>query len=465
MIELADVLAARLGALAVILDNNGKEPYESSARHGRGCARAVVLPATTEELCWVIEQLQNAGAPFVVQGAATGLVAAGTPSSARTQWVVSTRRLRQTLEIDVTDRAARVSAGYRLSDVNRAAAEHGLSFPIDLGADPTIGGMVATNTGGARLVRYGGVRENLLDVRAVLARRPARVVGGQRALRKDNTGLQWTQLLCGTFGAFGIVTEATLRLHPLARQTATALVATRSAEDAIDLLVSLENEFSEFVSAFEGISHNALSAVLRRGGEAPFRDIPPYAVLLELATTTPSSAGLDIEALLGNRLAQCFEDDLIQDAVLGKPERLWRLRHGISEAVQSLGRLVAFDVAVSRSNFGAFRAKAIALAEKVVSGAVVYDFGHLGDGGIHLNVVVPADTPAAEIGLLRDAIYALTVEEFDGSFSAEHGIGPYNQRWYSRYTEPAKLDLAAALHEHFDASSPMGNVRLDNLNG
>lgn len=143
--------------------------------------------------------------------------------------------MRQTLEIDATNRTACVSAGYRLSDINQAAARHGLTFPIDLGAGPTIGGMVATNTGGARLVRYGGVRENLLDVGAVLARKPAQIVGGQRALRKNNTGLSWAQVLCGTFGAFGIITDATLKLHPLPRQTATALIATDSATDAISL--------------------------------------------------------------------------------------------------------------------------------------------------------------------------------------------------------------------------------------
>lgn len=97
----------------------------------------------------------------------------------------------------------------------------------------------------------------------------------------------------------------------------------------------------------------------------------------------------------------------------------------------------------------------------MVEGAVVCDFGHLGDGVVHLNVVVPTSTPDAAVGMLRDAVYALTVDDFDGSFSAEHGVGPYNQRWYARYTEGAKLELAAAPHHHFDAAHRLGNVRQD----
>lgn len=461
MRALVDLLAARLGPLGAVFDADGKAAFESSARHGAGRACAVVRPATREELCWVVEQLLDADQSFVVQGAATGLVAGATPSPAGTQWVISTQRMKQCLKIDVKNRSATASAGYRLSDVNQAAARHGLAFPIDLGADPTIGGMVATNTGGARLIRYGGVRENLLDVRAVLARRPASVVGGKRALRKNNTGLSWSQLLCGTFGAFGIITDATVMLHPLPRQTATALVATRCADDAIDLLVSLESELGDFVSAFEGMSQQALLAVLRHGVPPPFAQAPAYAVLVELSTSTPASQGLDLEAQLTDWLEQHLGKGLVLDAVVGKPEQLWRIRHGISEAVQGMGCMVAFDIAVSRSRFGAFRERAVQMAEQLVNGAIVCDFGHLGDGGVHLNVVVPTSTPDAAVGMLRDAVYALTVDDFDGSFSAEHGVGPSNQRWYARYTDEAKLQLAAALHHHFDAAHRLGNVRLD----
>ncbi|MGJ7494620.1 FAD-binding oxidoreductase [Variovorax sp. RT4R15] len=456
-------LLSRLGVPGLLTDARDKAPFEVSARHGHGQARAVVRPATVEELSWVVQELVEADASFVVQGAATGLVGAATPTDCGTQWVLSTQRLRDRLEIDPVNRTAVVAAGYRLSDLNRAAAEHGLTFPIDLGADPSIGGMVATNTGGSRLIRYGSVRENLLAVAGVLANPPGARVGSTRGLRKNNTGLDWTQLMTGTFGAFGIVTHATLKLHPVQRQTAAALVALESAEMAMALLCSLEDALGEFVSAFEGMSGNALTAAVRHlpSVSAPFPVAPPYAVLLEVSSAVSKAAGLDLESMLMGWLEAQMELARILDAVVDKPERLWRIRHAVSESVQALGKLVAFDVSVSRSRFAAFRTRAVELIAAEIASAHVCDFGHLGDGGVHLNIVVPPGTSADAIAQLRSKLYQAVVEEFDGSFSAEHGIGPYNQAFYRRFTDRPTLALAGALHAQLDPRGRLGNVRLD----
>jgi FAD/FMN-containing dehydrogenase len=122
--------------------------------------------------------------------------------------------------------------------------------------------------------------------------------------------------------------------------------------------------------------------------------------------------------------------------------------------------MIAFDVSVPRSRFGDFRDRSIQLIGELVEGAMVYDFGHLADGGVHLNLIVPVDTSAENVQALRDAIYALTVNDFEGSFSAEHGVGPYNYRWYREHTEAAKLEFSAALHRYFDPFNRLGNVRL-----
>jgi len=456
-------IGARLGPRGLVLAAQDKQAYERSARHGGGRARAVVRPADEEELAWVVRALAEANMPMVVQGAATGLVGAGTPTSTGLQWVVSTQRLRDVLQIDPVNRSATVAAGYRLSDLNKAAQGHGLTFPIDLGSDPTLGGMVATNTGGARLIRYGGVRENLLDVQAVQVHPAGQRVGFSHGLRKNNTGLAWSQLLCGTFGAFGIVSRATVKLHPVQRQSATALIAVDAVETAISLVTDFEQAMGEFVSAFEGMSRGALEAVARHGpgGTMPFASAPEYAVLLEVSSAIPVGQGLDLEALLMAWLERCLEGGGIVDAVVDKPDQLWRLRHAVSESVQSLGRMVAFDLAVSRSRFAAFRAHALTLIEALIPHAQVCDFGHLGDGGIHLNLVVPAETSQEQIGALRTAVYRSVVEEFGGSFSAEHGVGPYNAEYFERFTEVPLRELAGALQRHCNPDRLLGNVRLD----
>lgn len=452
----------RLGEQGVLTAAADKLPYEQSARHAGGSAFAVLRPGSEDELAWTVKTLSDLALPVVVQGAATGLVGGATPTVDGRQWVLSTQRVRDVLEIDPVNRSARVSAGYRLSDLNRAAGAHGLVFPIDLGADPTLGGMIATNTGGARLIRYGGVRENLMDVQAVLMHPAGERVGSERALRKDNTGLNWPQLLCGTFGAFGVISRATVKLHPVQRQSATALIALADAHAAIGLMCELEREFGEMVSAFEGISGGALEAVAlhQRNVPVPFDTTPAYAILVEVSSAIPLGHGLALEAMLMEWLEQRMEAGELVDAVVDKPEQLWRIRHSVSESVQAMGKLVAFDLAVSRSRFARFREAAVRLVQEIVPAARVCDFGHLGDGGIHLNLVVPRDLDVAAVEQLRDAVYALTVSQFEGSYSAEHGIGPSNAACYERFASPPMRELARVLSNFFDPMGCLGNAKL-----
>lgn len=452
----------RLGDQGVLTEAADRAPYERSARHAGGSALAVLRPGSEDELAWTVRTISDLALPVVVQGAATGLVGAATPTTDGRQWVLSTQRVRDVLEVDPVNRCARVSAGYRLSDLNRAAAEHGMAFPIDLGADPTVGGMIATNTGGARLIRYGGVRENLMDVRAVLMHPAGDRVGSERALRKDNTGLSWAQLLCGTFGAFGVVSSATLKLHPVQQQSATALIALSDAHAAIGLMCELEREFGEMVSAFEGISGGALEAVAlhQRNVPVPFASTPAYAILVEVSSAIAPGKGLDLEAMLMNWLEKRMNAGELEDAVVDKPSQLWRIRHSVSESVQAMGKLVAFDLAVSRSRFAGFREAAVRRVQQIVPSARICDFGHLGDGGVHLNLVVSRDLDSASIERLRDAVYELTVSQFDGSYSAEHGVGPYNASCYERFTSPPTRELARVLKNFLDPGGRLGNARL-----
>jgi FAD/FMN-containing dehydrogenase len=268
-------------------------------------------------------------------------------------------------------------------------------------------------------------------------------------------------LLCGSFGVFGIITQATLKLHPLQRQAATALVAVASADQAVELACALEQELGEFVSAFEGLSNGALNAVAKHQGQV-FSTTPEYAVLMEVSSAIAPGRGLDLEAMLLSWLEAQVEAGVVVDAVVDKPAQLWRLRHATSESVQALGRLVAFDIAVPRSSIGAFRRRVLSVIESLVPGTLPCDFGHLGDGGIHLNLVVPDGTADERIASLRSAVYDEVVYGFAGSFSAEHGVGPYNQVFYDRYSEPPLRAVCDALQQALDPEHRLGRVRLGN---
>jgi len=431
--------------------------YLSGARYGAGAAAALLKPATAAQAAELLRLATEHGVPLVLQGAHTGLVKAATPQG---QVLFSTERLREVFEFDPLDRTLRVSSGFKLSEVNQRLAEHGLQFPIDLSADPSIGGMLAHNTGGTRMLRYGDVRANTLGLEVALA--DGRLVRLGHGLAKDNSALALQQLFIGAAGGLGLITEATLRLAPLPKQAAVALVAPASLEAVWPLYQRWMNEFGVLVSAFEGLSAHALEAAIHvQGGASPFAaELPPYSLLIELSSELPQ-AQLNLRELLHTALEAAFESGEVVDAALDNDEGLWGLRHAVSEGLREQGAVIGFDISLPRRAVWAFREQATAWLAEHFAPAKVCDFGHLGDGGQHFNLVWPkaAAVLSAEDGArLRAGIYALVMAH-GGSFSAEHGLGPLLQSTYDAHTSEGVKNLSASLAELLNPQGLLGQFR------
>lgn len=463
MQQLMQEFATLLDARGILVEDQDCAPYLTGARYGQGRAQAVLRPTSHEQVCALVKLCVQHGVRLVLQGANTGLVAAGTPDASGQCVVLSLERLKSHIEIDVDNRSVTVDAGVSLQDLNDALEPHGLTFPIDLGANPSVGGMIAANTGGARLIKYGDVRHNLLGLRAVLLDPAGEELDLLTALRKNNTGPDLKQLFVGSSGAYGIITRAVLQVHRLPKQSATALVVPRDQAAILQLLQVLERDCGEFLSAFEGISGAALQAVARHLPDLsnPFapEPWPEYAVLIELSSSTDPACGLDVEALLMSALENLY-GDAVQNAVLGRAKDLWRIRHAISESIRHEGKLVAFDISMARGALVPFRERALTLLQTRFPWMKVFDFGHWADGGCHFNLAWPHDaSPAYSLEVaeqIRTALYDVVVHEFDGSFSAEHGIGPYNQAYYRRYTKPQAQALSGRLQSMLDPQRLLG---------
>jgi FAD/FMN-containing dehydrogenase len=407
--------------------------YLKGVRGETGRSPVILLPETTEQVAQCQRYLQTTGTPFVVQSGNTGLVGASVPDDTGAQAVLSLSRLRETFDLDPANRSLRVSAGFRLSEVNERLAEHGLFFPIDLGSDPMIGGMVATNTGGGRFIRYGDVRRNTLGLKVVSQGDVLRLGS---AVRKDNTGPDWKQLHIGGCGWFGTITEATLNLEPLVREQATALVVPSSDAAMLTLLLHLETRVGPLLSAFEFMSRAAMAHGFRHAASLknpfPRGAIPENALLIELSRPTIAPWDTPLDEVLEAVLSEAWErpEAPIDDALFGRPDEIWSLRHALSEGVKSAGPLIAFDLGFTRDQVIAFRAEMTDKLAEDFAMVEICDFGHLGDGGLHFNLI-KTDGPMDEFfeQELRDYVIEKAVEEFGGSFSAEHGIGPKNIRY------------------------------------
>ena len=463
-----ETLKNLLGEKGLLTEASDMAAYETGARYDRGRAAFVARPATTAETSAVVSYCVTNGIALVPQSGNTGLVSGSTPDGSGRQGILSLDRLTTPFELDRVNRTIKAGAGVRLSDLNGKLEETGLFFPIDLGADPRLGGMIATNTGGSRFLRYGDVRRNTLGLTIVLADEAGTVLDLSSDLRKNNTGVDWKQLFIGTSGAFGIITECVLNLEPAPKQSATALLVPSSNEQVSALLVAMEDALGSYLSAFEGMSGNAMRAALDHVPSLrnPFQGgiVPDFVILAEISRSTPPREGEQpLDAALEEVLASIWEreDAPLADAFVGPPHEIWALRHALSEGVKHSGRLIAFDLSFRRGDIMPFLAHMKAHMHDHFEDVTICDFGHIGDGGVHFNLVVPADDPrladAGFEGALRAWVFQIAVEDFGGSYSAEHAIGRKNQVFYDRYT-PGEIRRLAAGLKALTSPGPLGSV-------
>jgi FAD/FMN-containing dehydrogenase len=456
--SLLERIAAIVGPQGLVTTPADLEPYVVDWRGiFRGATLAAVRPANTAEVAAVVRLCADTHTPIVPQGGNTGMCGASVPHATGNEIVLSLARMNRVLEVDALNNTVTVQAGCVLAHIQQAAADADRLFPLSLGAEGScqIGGNLSTNAGGVNVLRYGNTRELVLGLEVVLP--DGRIWNGMRALRKDNTGYDLKQLFVGAEGTLGIITAAVLKLFPRPATTATTWTAVPHPEAALELLALLRRHCGERVAAFEIISRNCLDLVLRHipGTRDPLSRPHDWYVLAEL---TDSRSGDALRTELERTLEAAMEAGLVVDAVIGENEAqsraLWRLRETIPESARGeAGMLYRHDISVAVSRIPAFIQDARAAVLERFPGANIICFGHLGDGNLHYNTFVPgrnrADAAAREASDVTTLVYDV-VHRYQGSFSAEHGVGLAKLADMVRYKEPVELELMATLKRTLD---------------
>jgi len=442
MTSLLDDLRAIVGDAHVLTeaaDPDGDElvAYERDWRKRyRGRSLCVVRPGSAAEVAAVVRRCaREPGVSIVPQGGNTGLVGGGVPDASRAQVVLATRRLRAVRRVDRDNQTITVEAGLALQEVQFAAAEAGLLFPLSLAAEGTctIGGNLATNAGGTQVLRFGNARELCLGLEVVTAQ--GEVWSSLHGLRKDNTGYDLRDLFVGSEGTLGIITAATLRLFPRPRAGVTAWATCGALRDAVALMRRLRDAFDAELVGYEAMNAASLALVERHFPALrvplPVADAagrPLWSVLVDLAR--PHDEPVLRERAEAALMAALSAGEAVDVAVAGnelQARTLWQLRESIPLAQGVEGLNIKHDVAVPLSSLADFVDAADAALEAVVPDARHITFGHLGDGNLHYNLQAPAGDEAA--GFLArheraaNACVHDVVGRFGGTFSAEHGIG------------------------------------------
>ena len=422
--SLTATLAALRDALGDDAVRTGEQIGERSmtdyTRHEPARPAALLLPRTTEQVARALAICNDARQSVVPQGGMTGL--AGGAIARATDIALSLDRLSGVEEIDSASATMTVRAGTTLQTAQEAAAEAGFELALDLGARGScqIGGNLATNAGGNRVIQSGTAREQVLGLEAVLAN--GAVLSSMSKMVKNNTGYDLKHLFIGSEGTLGIITRAVLRLHPQRASRHTALVALDGYDAAVSLLRRLSTRFGNDIGAFEIMWPDFFDfgVSLIPGARSPFADAHPLYALIEHASFDATDDGERFAAVL----TEALETEAIRDAVIAQSvadaRDLWAIRECTAEFPSRLDP-INFDVSLPIGGIGRFVDHCRAALDAKWPGNRSYFFGHIGDSNLHLTV----DGDSVP-GVAHHAVYAFVYEmlgPLGGSVSAEHGIG------------------------------------------
>jgi FAD/FMN-containing dehydrogenase len=408
---------------------------------------AIAWPRTTEEVSAVLRLCAEHGVPVVPSGGRTGLAAGAV--AANGELVLSLARMRRMDPVDTIGATVRVQAGVVTEEVHRHAAEHGLTWPVDFASKGSsqVGGNIATNAGGVKVIRYGLTRHWVLGLQVVLM--GGKVLELNGALEKNNTGTDLRQLFIGSEGTLGIITEATLKLTRVPGKLHVFLFAVPSLPGVLELFrEARRGPFT--VMAYEFFTDRCLARVqMHRKLRLPLGAPSTHYVLLEIEQADETS--------LDAWMASLFERELVTDGTLAQNSsqaaELWALREGISESLSATGLPHKNDIALPITELDGFCAELERVFTGRYAGWEVCVFGHIGDGNLHLNVMKPdsLDTAAfrAETKEADHDIFRL-VKAHRGTISAEHGIGLLKKDYLGYSRSPEELEVLRAVKRALD---------------
>ena len=452
--SVADRLKDAVGAHGYSQDEAEIAPYLEEWRSKyKGHTPLLLKPAAAAQVSAVLAICHDTNTKLVTQGGNTGLVGGQIPL--RGEVLLSTRRLNRIRHLEERGMTVTVEAGVTLSEVQRAAGDKGLIFPLSLASEGscTIGGNIATNAGGTHVLRYGMTRALVLGLEVVLP--GGAVLEMLRVLPKDNSGYDLKQIFIGSEGTLGVITAASLKLFPKPDVAVTAFASVPTPAAAVQLLGILQHATSGMLSAFELIPRVALEFVLRHidGTRDPLAAPSPWYVLMEATGGKHANLAASFE----EGLAAAIDDGVAGDVVVASSQSqaaaLWKLRESISESQKREGASIKHDISVPVAAIPDFLARATPAVLALVPGARPVSFGHLGDGNLHFNFNAPrpGDDPAflAQWNEVQQVVHDI-VKEFGGSISAEHGIGAMKVASLPRYKSHEELEAMRALKAAFD---------------
>jgi FAD/FMN-containing dehydrogenase len=451
---LIDELKTLLDPGKVLTDAASLEAYGKDwTKHFPPAPTAIAFPKTVEQVQAVVRWANARQVALTPSGGRTGLSAAAV--AANGEVVVSFDYMNQVIEFNAVDRTVVCQPGVVTAQLQALAEEHGLYYPVDFASagSSQIGGNIGTNAGGIKVIRYGMTRNWVAGLKVVTGK--GDLLELNKDLIKNATGYDLRQLFIGAEGTLGFVVEATMRLDRAPKNLTAMVLGTSDFDSIMPVLHAFQSKLD--LTAFEFFSDKALAKVMGRGDvPAPFESDCPFYALLEFEATTEQVSD-DALALFEH----CVEQGWVVDGVMSQSEQqlqnLWKLREYISETI-SHWTPYKNDISVTVSKVPAFLQEIDAIVGEFYPDFEIVWFGHIGDGNLHLNILKPEnlskDEFFAKCATVNKWVFE-TVQKYNGSISAEHGVGMTKRDYLTYSRSPVEIEYMKALKAVFDPNGIM----------
>lgn len=408
-------------------------------------ASIIFFPRSTEEVQKFLKFCNNHTISVVPSGGRTGL--AGGAVATNREIVLSLSKMNKMGEVNTGTRLLWTEAGAVTQGVHDHCQKHGLTWPVDFASKGSshVGGNIATNAGGVRVLRFGLTRQWVSGLTVVLATGDRMDLNG--SLEKNNTGIDLRQLFIGSEGILGVITEVILKLAPLPKEVETFYFPCRDLAQVMQFFSEIRKTHL-VLQAFEVISKNCLeSCVQFMGNRTPFQTLPEYAVLLEVEKSDDSVVEQIYSAMEASSVEDCFPAQNMDQS-----REFWAIRENITESMVKQGLVHKHDISVGIEQIEQF-IKELKLEAKNFPDLKTFIFGHIGDGNLHINYLKPQEMAREDFYLQVDQLdqrMFVILNRLRGSVSAEHGIGLIKKAWLGFSRSPLEIDLMKQLKRVFD---------------
>ena len=462
-----DELKSICGEGCWVEDIEKKKQYLSEQRgYYKSSSQIVLKPDSTKMISNIMKYCSENNIPVVPQGGNTGLVGGTVAGYVSNEIILNLEKMNKIREISHSDALITAEAGVTLHKVQSKAKSINKIFPLSLASEGTcqIGGNLATNAGGVHVLKYGNAKDLVLGLEVVLA--DGSIYNDLKKLRKDNSGYNINQLFIGSEGTLGIITAATLKLFPEPIETHTVLIALNSIESAIYLMNDLKKLFFDKLSALEFFSDFGLEIALKFVSKLtpPFNKSYPWYILIDIEETNQNEETLkSIEDFLFKNLKKNIIKDGLVSKNLKERKELWKIRESIPYAQKSEGASIKHDISIPLSNISDFLSISLQKVLEEIPDIRPCIFGHLGDGNIHFNLTKPRDLNDDTFLKFQEKINKIiydTVSKYEGSISAEHGIGLLKNKVIKNYKKHSEIKLMTEIKKIFDSKNILNPGKL-----